>query len=231
MTAASAAGDGPGVGVDPAPGRFLVLEGVEGAGKTTQAARLAERLRDEGIDTVLAREPGGTGVGEAIRGVLLHRDGFPVPAETELFLMLAARAASVREVVLPALARGAWVVADRFEFSTFAYQGYGRGLDLEAVRRINTFATGGLSPDLVLVLDLPVEEGLARLAANGRGPDRIEREGAAFLGRVREGYLELAAADPSALVLSAGGTPDEIHGELLRAVRGRFPEPFPGPTG
>lgn len=231
MTGGSGAGDGPGGGTSPPPGRFLVLEGVEGAGKTTQAARLAEWLRGAGIDTVLAREPGGTGVGEAIRGVLLHRDGFAVPAETELFLMLAARAAFVQEVVRPALARGAWVVADRFEFSTFAYQGFGRGLELEAVRRINAFATGGLRPDLVLVLDLPVEEGLARQAANGRGPDRIEREGEAFLRRVREGYRALAQADPAAVLLSASPSPDDVHRELVRTVRSRLPEPFPDPTG
>lgn len=231
MIGASASGTGPGGGASPPPGRFLVLEGVEGAGKTTQAARLAGWLRGAGLETVLAREPGATGVGEAIRGVLLHRDEFSIPAETELFLMLAARAAFVRQVVRPALERGAWVVADRFEFSTFAYQGYGRGLDLEAVRQSNAFATGGVRPDLVMVLDLPVEEGLARQAADGRGPDRIEREGEGFLRRVREGYLSLAAAEPAAVVLPATASPDEVHVALVRTVRSRFPEPFPDPAG
>lgn len=218
-------GTDPGGG-DPSRGRFLVVEGVEGAGKTTQAARLVTWLRSHGLEVVAAREPGGTEVGEAIRSLLLHRDGPPIPPETELFLILAARAAFVRQVAGPALARGAWVVADRFEYSTFAYQGHGRGLELAEVRRANRLATGGLEPDLVLLLDLPVEAGLERQASGGRGPDRIEREGATFLSRVREGYLALAAADPRAEVLPAAGSPDGVEAEVVRVVRARFPEPF-----
>ena len=207
------------------PGRFLVLEGVEGVGKSTQVALLDRWLGERGLPRVVAREPGGTGVGEAIRSVLLHRDELTIPPESELFLLLAARAAFVQEIVRPALARGEWVVADRFEFSTFAYQGVGRGLDLEAVRGANRFATGGLQPDLVVVLDLPASVGAARQGASpGRNADRIEREGVAFLERVREGYRTLALADPGAELVDGGGEPEEVHRRILERIQGRFPE-------
>jgi dTMP kinase len=223
--------EGPG-GDSPPPGRFLVLEGVEGVGKTTQVALLDGWLADRGIPHVVAREPGGTGVGEAIRNVLLHRVELTIPPESELFLMLAARAAFVWEVVRPALARGEWVVADRFEFSTFAYQGVGRGLDLEAVRQANRFATGGLKPDLVVVLDLPASEGAARQgASSGRSADRIEREGVAFLERVREGYRSLAAGDPGAELVAAAGEPGVVHRNVLAILTARFPETLDGRLG
>ena len=170
-------------------GCFVVLEGGEGAGKSTQAALLARWLRDRGVPCTLAREPGSTGVGEAIREVVLGRTDLEMPAESELLLILAARAAFVREVVRPALARGDVVVADRFDLSTLAYQGYGRGLDLARVRAAMELATGGLRADLYLVLDVPVAEGAARRRAAGGSADRIERAGADFLRAVREGYL------------------------------------------
>ena len=125
------------------PPRFVVLEGVEGSGKSTQVRLLSAWLAEMGVAHATTREPGGTAVGEAIRGVLLDRDGLEMPPETELLLVLAARAAFVRDVVRPALERGETVLADRFDLSTFAYQGFGRGLDLETVRRLNEFATGG----------------------------------------------------------------------------------------
>jgi dTMP kinase len=220
-------GDFPGDPGGIPPGRFLVLEGVEGAGKSTQVARLAAWLRARGVSLETAREPGGTGVGEAIRSVLLHRDELSIPAESELFLMLAARAAFVREVVRPALERGSWVLADRFEYSTFAYQGFGRGLELDAIRSINGFATGGLSPDLVVVLDVPVRDGMARQALRASSADRIEREGEAFLQRVRDGYRELVAADPGAALVDATGDEDTVHRRILEALVLRFPETFP----
>ena len=143
-------------------GHFIVLEGGEGVGKTTQLRLLTEWAEGLGLRLSATREPGGTEVGEAIREVLLHRVEMAMPSETELFLMLAARAAFVRDVVRPALERGEIVVADRFDLSTLAYQGFGRGLDMEKVRRMNAFATGGLRPDLYVVLDLPVSDGLLR---------------------------------------------------------------------
>lgn len=154
-------------------GLFIVLEGVEGSGKTTQARLLGERLARAGIDHLVTREPGGTATGEEIRRLLLH--GGEVPARAELLLMLAARAVFVEEVVRPALARGAVVVADRYELSTLAYQGYGRGLPLDEVRRMNAFATGGLTADLTLVLDVPPEVGAARRAREGGTPTGSSR--------------------------------------------------------
>ena len=215
----------------PPRGRFVVLEGVEGAGKTTQAARLAAWLEGQEISLVSAREPGGTEVGEAIRNVLLHRESLVIPPESELFLMLAARAAFVRGVVLPALEAGRWVVSDRYEFSTFAYQGYGRGLELEEVRRSNRLATGGLQPDLLLLLDVPAETGARRQRARPEGSDRIESEGVAFLERVRQGYRLLAEEEPYAVLIGAGGASDEVQQSIIDAVRARFPETFGHTTG
>ncbi len=212
-------------------GGFIVLEGVEGAGKTTQIQLLSAWLAGAGVDHITAREPGGTEVGESIRDVLLAHRSAAVPAETELLLMLAARAASVREVVRPALAAGRVVLADRYDFSTFAYQGYGRGLDLDTIRDLNHFATGGLRPDLYVVLDLPVAEGTARQRREGAEPDRIEGEGAAFLERVREGYRELAAAHGHARMIDARGDAEAVHRRLRELLSASFPETFPGHTG
>jgi dTMP kinase len=206
-------------------GRFIVVEGVEGAGKSTQAALLSDWLREMGIDHILAREPGGTPVGEAIRGIVLTRGDLIMPPETELLLILAARAAFVRDVVRPALEEGLLVLADRFDLSSLAYQGYGRGLELEEVRRANRLATGGLQPDLTLVLDLPVSEGLKR-KGGAEGGDRIEREGAPFLERVREGYLALAEPDPRIRLLDALGTPENLQRRIRRALLEALPGTF-----
>ena len=207
-------------------GLFLVLEGGEGVGKTTQVALLSEWMRERGVPHVTAREPGGTPVGEAIREVLLGRAELDVPAETELLLILAARAAFVRDVVRPALDEGKVVLADRFALSTLAYQGYGRGLDLDAVRSGIDFATGGLRPDLYVLLDLPVKDGADRQRRSGADPDRIERAGSAFLTRVREGYLELAAREAGVATLSATGTPEEVHRRIRDLFSARYPETF-----
>ena len=211
-----------------ARGSFIVLEGVEGAGKSTQMALLSRWMHGLGVPHILAREPGGTPVGEAIRGIVLDRGELAMPPETELFLILAARAAFVRDVVRPALERGAVILADRFDFSTFAYQGYGRGLDLQELRRANTMATGGVSPDLTLVLDIPVAEGLARKRHQGVEGDRIEREGEPFLTRVREGYMALVRKEPGARMLDASGTRESLQEEIRRVLRDAFPGTFPG---
>lgn len=212
-------------------GRFIVLEGVEGAGKTTQVRLLSTWLEALGVPHLVAREPGGTGVGEAIRQVLLDRRELAMPAETELLLMLAARSAFVREVVRPALAAGQVVIADRFDFSTFAYQGYGRRLPLDEVRRLNAFATGGLTPDLYIVLDLPVGEGTERQRREGKERDRIEQEGQAFLERVREGYQALSAHEGRARVIDARGTLEVVHGRIRSLLESALPETFGGGRG
>jgi dTMP kinase len=210
------------VGTDalPGPGRgaFIVVEGVEGAGKTTQTARLAEWLGTRGVRHRVVREPGGTPVGEAIRSVVLDRPDLDVPAETELLLILAARAAFVRHVVRPALQGGDTVLSDRYFHSTLAYQGYGRGLDLGIVRRLNDFAADGMIPDLVLILDVPVEVGRRRQVEAGKVLDRMEREGEAFLGRVRDGYLALAETEDNAHLIDATGSGDEVHARIVEAV-------------
>ncbi|MDT8340824.1 MAG: dTMP kinase [Longimicrobiales bacterium] len=206
--------------------RFVVLEGVEGSGKSTQVRLLAAWLAGRGVAHTCTREPGGTEVGEAIRRILLAEDGLDVPPETELLLVLAARAAFLRSVVRPALERGEVVVADRFDLSTFAYQGYGRGLDLEQVRLLNDFATRGLRPDLYVVLDLPSGEGARRQAREGKTLDRIERAGEGFLERVREGYRELATREGRVRVVNARGTPEEVHARIRDLLASSFPETF-----
>lgn len=201
---------------------FIVLEGAEGSGKSTQARLLGELLSRHGIKHVLTREPGGTSVGEEIRAILLH--GSDIPAETELLLMNAARAVFVAEVVKPALAAGDVVIADRFSLSSLAYQGYGRGLPLEDVRRICAFAAGGLEPDLTIVLDVPMEESEQRRSS--RGADRIERAGAQFHQRVAGAYRLLPGSERNVELISGVGTTAEVHGRIVALLAARFPETF-----
>lgn len=188
-------------------GFFLVVEGPEGAGKTTLVAALAARLREAGADPLLVREPGGTALGERIRELLLDPASAIEPA-SELFLFLAARADLVARVVGPALSAGRVVLADRFQLSTEAYQSGGRGLDREAVRQANRSATGGLDPGLTLVLDLPVEEGFARRGRTGRGLDRIELAGRDFHERV--GAVFRSATGPGVVHLDATRSPEQV---------------------
>ncbi len=207
---------------------FIVLEGIEGSGKSTQARLLGEWLGRAGLPHLVTREPGGTAVGEAIREVVLH--GGDVTPRTELLLMLAARATFVTEVVSPALAAGKIVVADRFELSTLAYQGYGRGLPLDEVRRLNAFATGGLAPDVTLVLDVPSSTGDARRSGRSAA-DRIERAGAAFHDRVNEAYRLLAASEPGVVALAAEGAIEDVHASIVALLAARFPETFATAAG
>ena len=178
-------------------GKLLSFEGPEGGGKSTQARLLADRLRALGIGVLTTREPGGTPTGEVIRDLLqndLARE--PLCDESAALLFCASRAQLCRNVLGPALERGDWVVLDRFTDSTLAYQGYGRGFDVATLRRMNDFATGPVRPALTLLLDLPVEEGLARALARSGGKDRIEGAPLDFHRRLRAGYLELAAQEP-----------------------------------
>lgn len=176
--------------------RFLTFEGVEGSGKSTQTTHLAEALTEAGYEVITTREPGGTELGRKLRAMLLAADAPAPAAETELLLYLADRAEHLARLVRPALERGAVVLADRFSDSTLAYQAYGRGLDRAQVQRLDAFARGGLMPSRTFLLDLPVEQGLAR--ARQVGPaDRLELEKIEFHKRVRAGFHELAAAEPA----------------------------------
>lgn len=212
-----------------AGGLFLVLEGIEGAGKSTQLGLIGSWLSEAGIPHLLTREPGGTPVGEAIRALVLDRPELEVPPVSELLLIVAARAAFVRDVVRPALSEGKVVVADRYDLSTLAYQGHGRGLDLEDVRRVNAMATGGLEPDLCIVFDVPVRVGLERQRLQRRAADRMEREGSAFLERVRQGYLEAVDELGWARGVEATGAPEEVHAAVRSLLAAEFPETF-GPA-
>ncbi|MDR3387753.1 MAG: dTMP kinase [Rudaea sp.] len=176
-------------------GKFITLEGGEGAGKSTVLAAVRDQLAQRGLDVVVTREPGGTPAGEAIRRVLLDPQLRGMSAECELLLMFASRAQLVRETIQPALAAGRWVLADRFTDASFAYQGGGRGQPPARILDLERWAAAGLTPDLTLLLDVPVAEGLRR--ANGRGAaDRIEMENAEFFERVRAAYRHRAAAQP-----------------------------------
>lgn len=172
---------------------FIVIEGIESSGKTTLLRSLRERFAVEGRDVLTTREPGGTAMGDAVRTIFLDRT-LEIDPRSEALLANAARAEHVAQVLRPALAAARSVLCDRFTDSTLAYQGYGRGLDLEGLRRLCDYATEGVQPDLVLLLDLPVEAVRKRLEERAYGEDRIEREDDGFHERVRNGYLELAKA-------------------------------------
>jgi dTMP kinase len=200
---------------------FVVLEGIEGSGKSTLLLGLAKRLRSEGNDVLETREPGGTPVGDAIRRIFLDY-ALVIEALTESFLVNAARAQHVSEVIRPALARGDLVLCDRFTDSTLAYQGYGRCLNIESLRSVCAIATGGLEPDFVLLLDVPVGIARARLRERSKSLDRIESEHDGFHERVRQGFLELAKNSPRHRVLDATlpqqrlleGALSEVHARL-----------------
>ena len=206
-------------------GKFITFEGPEGSGKSTHIRLLADFLRARGLDVTLTREPGGTPTGEAIRRLLQHNEAGESPADrTEVLLFLASRAQHVERLIRPALAAGRWVLCDRYDDSTLAYQGYGRGFGLNELRALNAFATGGLVPDLTLLLDIPVEEGFRRLAARPpAAEDRIERAERAFHERVRQGYLELARSEPVRFRVLPTAGPVAATGEAVwQAVRERF---------
>jgi len=175
-------------------GFFVSFEGPEGSGKSTQIHRLAASLAEQGHTVWTTREPGGTRAGEMIRPILLGPQAGPLSAWSEALLFTAARAQLVDEVIRPRLQRGELVLCDRYSDSTLAYQGYGRGIELETMRRLQADATGGLTPDLTLLLDLPVEAGLARIPRQAK--DRLDRETIAFHQRVYAGYHEMAAREP-----------------------------------
>lgn len=224
--------------------RLISFEGGDGSGKTTQLQLLEKYLTSRGKLCLTTREPGGTALGEMIRQVLLEAGKVEISSPTELFLYLADRAQHVREVIRPALASGTPVLCDRFTDSTLAYQGYGRGVDLDMLRRLNRVASDGITPDLTFLLDCPVEVGLSRtrqrlqgskppsLLAGGpgsgqagrlEGPDRFEREKSEFHQRVRMGFLELARAEPERiLILDATCPVSEVHEKIRKIVDERL---------
>jgi dTMP kinase len=204
----------------PAAGRLITFEGIDGSGKSSQISSLAESLRKLGRRVLTLREPGGTSIGEAIRLILLDRQNRGMSVETELLLFEAARAQLVREVIQPALQAGTWVICDRFYDSSLAYQGYGRGVDLETVARMNEFAVGGRRPDLTILLDLPAESAVRRLSGRADKADRLDGESAAFMQRIRQGYLEMAAQSNGRIqVLDAGLPEAALAQQIFQCVK------------
>lgn len=201
-------------------GLFLSFEGGEGSGKSLQAKRLADALREAGREVVVTREPGGTAAGERIREILLHAKEIALGPEAQVLLYSAARAQHAREVIAPALERGQIVVADRFFDSTFAYQGFGHGVDRDAIREATRLAVGDLVPDRTFLLDIPVEIGLSRSGWRARSTwDRFEVLDAEFHERVRQGYLRLAREEPRRwVVLDAARDETTIARDVRRAV-------------
>ncbi len=204
-------------------GLFIAFEGGEGAGKSTHLRRLTERLDDLGIAHLLVREPGGTPAGERIREIVLD-PRTPIFAETELLLYLASRAEFVNRVVRPALERGELVLADRFEMSTYAYQGLARGLGLDRVKDLNAFATGGLKPDGTVLLALDPDVGRGRQRGQA---DRLEQEHADFHRSVAEAYTALAESEPGVITIRSDGPLDEVQEQLWSELAARWPDRFP----
>lgn len=195
-------------------GTFITLEGADGCGKSTQVALLAAAIQAAGREVVRLREPGGTSISEKIRALVLDPDNAEMASECELLLFEASRAQLVRQVIEPALARGAVVLCDRFYDSTYAYQAAGRALDARVISQANALGSCGVTPDLTLVLDMDTKDALAR--ATRGGADRLEAEGVAFQERVRQGYLDLAAAESGRVhVVDATGSAEEVLGRLV----------------
>jgi dTMP kinase len=189
-------------------GRFITVEGIEGVGKTTNLEFIHQQLLSRGLDVVRTREPGGTPLAESIRELLLAPRNEPVAELAELLLMFAARAQHIEQSIRPALQRGAWVLCDRFTDATYAYQGGGRGLDQSRIAQLETLVQGGLRPDLTILLDLPARQGMARARARSM-PDRFEAEAEVFFERVRDSYLQRAAAEPQRFAVIDAAPPLE----------------------
>jgi dTMP kinase len=202
---------------------FITLEGPEGAGKSSQIGPLAAFLRERGFVVRTTREPGGTAIGDQIRAVLHDTANTEMAATAEVLLYSASRAQLVSQSIRPALAAGEVVLCDRYADSTLAYQGYGRGLDLKALLSLTEFATGGLKPDLTLLLDLDVTDGLARRQSQGEEMNRLDLETLEFHNRVRQGYHALAAAEPDRwVIVDAAQSPESVQAALRAAVERRL---------
>ncbi len=197
-------------------GKFITLDGVDGAGKSTHLGFVADWLRQQGREVIVTREPGGTPLGETLRELLLHRE---MAADTELLLMFAARQEHLAQLILPALARGAWVLSDRFTDASYAYQCGGRGIAVERIAALEAWVQRGFSPDLTLLFDVPPEVAEARRSA-ARAADRFEREADSFFNRVRQAYLDRAQADPKRIrVLDARHSIAELQAEISQLLQ------------
>ncbi len=202
---------------------FITVEGPEGSGKSSQLPVLAEFLRQQGYAVSTTREPGGTEIGNQVRAVLMSLQNTAMNARTEALLFCAARAQLVEQVIRPRLAAGEIVLSDRYADSTLAYQGYGRGCDLGQLRCLLDFATGGLWPDLTLLMDVPVEEGLRRKRSGGGEWNRLDAWEVALHQRIRQGFLEIAQADPERwIIVDAGQSPEMVQLALRQAVLSRL---------
>ena len=203
-------------------GNFITLEGGEGAGKSTMMVRLADWLQNAGYRTVSTREPGGTALAEKLRDILLDKNNTTVSSQAELLLMFAARAQHLEELIRPALARGDWVLCDRFTDATWAYQGGGRGLPSADIGALEKLVHGDLQPDLTLLLDLPVEQGMSRASARSAA-DRFERESQEFFERVRRAYLQRAADAPGRFaVIDASRDADSVWAQIKQIMAERI---------
>jgi dTMP kinase len=204
------------------PPRFLVLDGIDGAGKSSQLSAVIDWLRSTGRSVVVCRDPGSTAAGDAIRSILLDRHEIHLAPTAEMLLYMAARAQLVADVIRPALARGDWVVSDRYLIANIVYQGYAGGLDPETIRSIGGVATGGVMPDLVVVLDVDLETADRRLA---RPLDKLENRGDDYRQRLRHGYRAEADRDPARIVMvDASAGVDEVAARIRTVVSSRFPE-------
>jgi dTMP kinase len=196
-------------------GLFFSIDGGDGVGKSTQSELFRQWLREQGRDVVTCRDPGSTRLGEAVREILLDRHDLEIHRCSEMLLYMAARAQLVEEIIRPALERGKIVISDRFLLANVVYQGYGGGLDVETLWQVGRVATGGLMPDLTIVLDMPAQSAAGRI---NRRLDRMEQQGAAFHARVREGFLTEAGRRPGIIVINADAPIDEIQSSIRQAV-------------
>lgn len=218
------------------PGRFITLEGGEGAGKSTQIADLAKRLEAAGIEVITTREPGGAPGADTIRSILVSGETDRWDPMSEALLNFAARREHLIRTIWPALERGYWVLSDRFADSTMAYQGYGHGVDRDVIDALYRAAVGDFHPDMTIMLDLPVAEGLRRANQRngdaGVAEDRYERMDVAFHERLRDGFLAIAAAEPDrCVVIDAGGKTEEVAARIWTAVKSKFADTLSGAGG
>jgi dTMP kinase len=204
-------------------GKFITIEGIEGAGKSTCMSLIASEMSSHGIEILQTREPGGTELGEELRDLLLGHRHYGMAEDTELLLMFASRAEHLQRKILPALRDGKWVLSDRFTDATYAYQGGGRGLDVQKIAALERWVQGEMRPDLTLLMDLPVEQGMQR-AGKRSAPDRFESEATSFFDRVRSSYLDIAAANPGRVrVIDASRDLGEVSASITETIK-RFIE-------
>lgn len=206
-------------------GKFLTLEGTEGAGKSTNLSFIKAWLAEQGIDVITTREPGGTEIGEAIRGLLLNQAYTEMHADTELLLMFASRAQHLQEKILPALAEGRWVISDRFTDASYAYQGGARGMGFERIAEIEQWVQQGVQPDATFLFDLPIEIGMARVASRGGETDRFEQEKHDFFKKVRDAYLARAHQAPARYeILDASQSIEAVQAAIVSRLQSLIDE-------